>query len=138
MLWPGTNEILNPTAALVGENVWIRVENNRIDYLGNHCFVLVEQPLTVNPLPTIIQPLTVQSCDDDSDGQAPFDLTSANVSLLGSTQLPADFTITYYTTAANAQSATNAIPNPTTFTNATNPQVIFVRIVNNVTGCCEL
>ena len=130
-----TNEILNPTAALVGHNVWIRVENNRVDYLGNHCFVLVEQPLTVNPLPTIIQPLTVQNCDDDSDGQAPFDLTSTTVSLLGSTQLPADFTITYYTTAANAQSATNAIPNPTAFTNATNPQTIFIRVVNNATGC---
>ncbi|MEO5777716.1 MAG: T9SS type B sorting domain-containing protein, partial [Flavobacterium sp.] len=130
-----TNEILNPTAALVGQNVWIRVENNRVDYLGNHCFVLVEQPLTVNPLPTIIQPLTVQNCDDDTDGQAPFDLTSTTVSLLGSTQLPADFTITYYTTASNAQAATNAIPNPTSFTNTTNPQIIYIRVLNNATGC---
>uniref|UniRef100_UPI0025EA0863 T9SS type B sorting domain-containing protein n=1 Tax=Flavobacterium sp. TaxID=239 RepID=UPI0025EA0863 len=131
----GTNEILNPSAALVGNNVWIRVENNRIDYLGNHCFVLVEQPLTVNPLPTIIQPLTIQNCDDDADGQASFDLTSTNVSLLGSTQLPTDFTITYYTTAANAQAAANAIPNPTNFINTINPQIIFVRVVNNATGC---
>ena len=130
-----TNEILNPTAALVGQNIWIRVENNRVDYLGNNCFVLVEQPLTVNPLPTIIQPLTVQNCDDNTDGQAPFNLTSTTASLLGSTQLPADFTITYYTTAANAQSATNAIPNPTNFTNTINPQVIFVRVVNNTTSC---
>lgn len=45
------NEILTPTAAVVGSNVWIRVENNRTDFYGNHCYVLVEQTLTVNPLP---------------------------------------------------------------------------------------
>ncbi|MEO7173456.1 MAG: hypothetical protein ABIW86_11650, partial [Flavobacterium sp.] len=49
-------EFIPPTNALVGTNVWIRVENNRIDYQGNHCYVLVEQPLTVNPLPAIVQP----------------------------------------------------------------------------------
>lgn len=45
------NEILTPTAAVVGGNVWIRVENNYSDYTGNHCYVLVEQPLRVNALP---------------------------------------------------------------------------------------
>lgn len=49
-----TNEILPATAALVGANVWIRVENTRIDYQGNYCYVLVEQPLTINPLPNPI------------------------------------------------------------------------------------
>ena len=47
------NPIVNPSNALVGDvdpneqSVWIRVENNRVDYLGNNCYVLVEQPLTV-------------------------------------------------------------------------------------------
>lgn len=45
------NEIATPTLAVVGGNVWVRVENNRVDFSGNHCYVLVEQPLTVNPLP---------------------------------------------------------------------------------------
>jgi hypothetical protein len=45
------NEITTPTSAVVGTNVWIRVENNRVDYQGNHCYVLVQQPLSVNPLP---------------------------------------------------------------------------------------
>ena len=132
-----TNEILNPTAALVGNNVWIRVENNRVDYFNNKCYVLVEQLLTVYPLPIIIQPLTVQNCDDDTDGIAVFDLTltSTTTSLLGSSQLPANFTITYYTTAADAQSDTNAILNPTNFTNTPNTQIIYIRVVNKGTGC---
>jgi Secretion system C-terminal sorting domain len=50
-----TNEILTPTTALVGSNVWIRVENNRIDYQGNSCFTIVEQPLQVtNPFSPVI------------------------------------------------------------------------------------
>ena len=126
-----TNEIMNPTAALVGHNVWIRVENNRVDYLGYRCFVLVEQPLTVNPLPPTIPVTTVQNCDDDTDGQAPFNLTTTTSSFYGDS----DYTITYYTSAANAQSATNAILNPTNFTNSTNPQIIYIRVVNNATGC---
>ncbi|WP_264520546.1 T9SS type A sorting domain-containing protein [Flavobacterium sp. N1994] len=48
------NEILTPVAALVGSNVWIRVENSYADYLGNHCYVLVEQPLRVYSLPNPI------------------------------------------------------------------------------------
>ncbi|WP_333666700.1 T9SS type B sorting domain-containing protein, partial [Flavobacterium sp.] len=131
----GTNQILNPTNALVGHNVWIRVENTNVDYFGNNCFVLVEQPLTVNPLPTIIQPLTVQNCDTDTDGLALFDLTATTASLLGAGQSASDFTITYYTTAANAQAATNAIQNPSAFTNTINPQIIYIRVVNNTTGC---
>jgi hypothetical protein len=47
------NELIPATAALVGGNVWIRVENNQVDYQGNNCYVLVEQPLTVNPLPVV-------------------------------------------------------------------------------------
>jgi hypothetical protein len=50
----GINEIINPTAALVGYNVWIRVENNAVGYNGIRCFLLVQQPLTVYPLPNPI------------------------------------------------------------------------------------
>jgi hypothetical protein len=45
------NEILTPTIALAGSNVWVRVENNRVDNNDNHCYQLVEQPLTVYPAP---------------------------------------------------------------------------------------
>ena len=130
------NEIVNPTAALVGQNIWIRVENTRVDYLGNHCFVLIEQPLRVNPLPTIIQPIpVVQNCDDNSDGFTVFDLTATTTSLLGNSQLSSDFTISYYTTVANAQFGINAITNASNYTNISNPQNIFIRVVNNITGC---
>jgi len=135
------------TAALVGDvnpaeqSVWIRVENTRVDYQGHNCYVLVEQPLTVNPLPTVVQPLApYRVCDNDADGLAVFDLTDATVTaaILGANQLPADFTITYYLTpqGANPQTNTGETPLPNSYQNVTpNSQNIYIRVVNNATGC---
>jgi gliding motility-associated-like protein len=129
----GTNEIMTPTVALVGNNVWIRVENNRVDYQGHKCFVLVEQPLTVNPLPALVQPLIIQHCETNMNGQSGFDLTA--ISVLANGQLASNYNITYYTSANNAQLAISPISVPNSFTNTTNPQTIYIRVVNKLTGC---
>jgi gliding motility-associated-like protein len=132
-----TGELIPATAALVGANVWIRVENNRVDYQGENCYVLVEQPLTVNPLPIIVQPLTpYRACDDNADGISVFDLTNPDLAeaILGATQLPADFTISYHPTQAAATAGSPTLPN--SYTNVTpNAQDIYIRVVNNATSC---
>ena len=135
-------EIIPATAALVGTNVWIRVENNQVDYQGNKCYVLVEQPLTVNPLPIVVQPLNpYRACDDNTDGIAVFDLTNPQlaIAILGATQLPTDFTISYYLTAVGANPLTNTgeTPLPNSYTNVTSPnaQTIYIRVKNNTMGC---
>ncbi|MDI1273332.1 hypothetical protein, partial [Polaromonas sp.] len=134
-------EFIPPTAALVGGNVFIRVENNRVDYQGNNCYVIVEQALTVNPLPIVVQPLApFRVCDDNADGIADFDFTNPDlaIAILGATQNPADFTITYYLTSAGANPITNTgeTPLPATYTNVTpTSQNVFIRVVNNATGC---
>jgi gliding motility-associated-like protein len=133
------NEIMIPATALVGgliiadQSVWIRVENNRVDYLGNNCYVLVEQLLTVNPLPIVEQPITLRECDDDTDGLATFTLSEMNTALLGTTQAPTDYAVSYHLTLAEAQSGANPLPD--TYINVTNPQTLYVRIENNATGC---
>ena len=135
------SELIPANAALVGTNVWIRVENNRVDYQGNNCYVLVEQPLTVNPLPGVVQPLSpYRACDDNADGIAVFDLTNPLLApaIVAAPQLPADFTISYYLTAAGANPLTNTgeTPLPSSYTNVTpNAQDIYIRVVNNATGC---
>ena len=135
------NEILTPASALVAANVWIRVENTRVDYQGNNCFILVEQPLTVNPLPTVVQPLaSYKVCDNDADGLAVFDLTNPVLAttILGVSQLPADYTISYYLTQLGANPLTNTgeTPLPGSYTNTTpNAQNIYIRVVNKATGC---
>ncbi|UPT71263.1 MAG: T9SS type B sorting domain-containing protein [Flavobacterium sp. JAD_PAG50586_2] len=134
------NELIPANNALVGSNVWIRVENNRVDYLGNHCYVLVEQALTVNPLPTVIQPLApYRMCDDNADGLALFDLANPILAplILGTAttnQQPADYTITYHLTPGNAASGTAPLVSP--YPNVTpTTQNIYIRVVNNATGC---
>ncbi|MDI1318350.1 T9SS type A sorting domain-containing protein [Flavobacterium sp.] len=135
------NEILDPTNALAGDNVFIRVENNRVDYQGNNCYVIVEQALRVNPLPTVVQPLApYRVCDNNGDGIAVFDLTYPALAqvILGPAQLPANFTISYYLTASGANPLTNVgqTPLPSSYSNVTpNSQTIYIRVVNNATGC---
>jgi gliding motility-associated-like protein len=130
-----TNEIANPTAASVGGDVWIRVENNRVDYLGNNCFVLVVQPLTVNPLPIVATIADYQICEADptgtNDGFEVFDLTTQTAALLANNPTPPTYSVVFYEDAA----MTTPITNATTYTNLTNPQVIYVQATNDATGC---
>jgi gliding motility-associated-like protein len=138
------NEIPVPSNALVGANVWIRVENNRVDYQGNHCYVLVEQALSVNPLPQVVQPLApLRVCDDNADGIAQFDLNDPALAplILGTAttgQQPSDYTISYYLSPAGANPFTNTgeAPLASPYTNTTaDTQDIYIRVVNNATGC---
>jgi gliding motility-associated-like protein len=135
------NPITNPTNALVGDvdpneqSVWIRVENNRVDYLGNNCYVLVEQPLTVNPLPTVAAIADYQICEADpsgvNDGFEVFDLTSQITALMANNPTPPTYTVRFYEDAA----LTIPINNASTYTNLTNPQTIYVQITNDATTC---
>ncbi|WP_177731819.1 choice-of-anchor L domain-containing protein [Flavobacterium inviolabile] len=71
----------------------------------------------------------------DASGYATFDLTSNNGIILGSL-VPADHTITFYTSSADAENETNPITAPTTFTNTIQyHQTIYVRVENNASGC---
>lgn len=69
------------------------------------------------------QPSPLSQCD--TNGVSQFDLTSANNEVLGA-QSPADFSVTYYISLNDAETATNALISP--YTNTTNPETIFVRL----------
>jgi gliding motility-associated-like protein len=77
-------------------------------------------------------------CDDinTGDGEEVFDLTANEVLLLnGETGV----TVSYHETAEDADANTNAIVDPTQYTNIATPeQEIYVRITNDVTGCYAL
>ncbi|RXR24687.1 choice-of-anchor L domain-containing protein, partial [Flavobacterium stagni] len=130
-----TNEILTPTTANVNQNVWIRVESNlNIDSFNEHCYVLVEQALTVNPLPTLVQPVAdYQECDDDTDNITAFNLTAwGQANLLTGNTLPlSNYTLSFYEDAA----LTQLIANPNGYLNTSNPQTLYVVATNSTTGC---
>ena len=129
------NELLPATAATVSGDVWIRVENNYIDSNGHKCYVLVQQPLTVNPLPTVEPIAPYKVCDLNTSGFAYFDLSTQTPLLLGTNQLVSNFTVSYYATLAGAQSGTGALPTTHWQNTVAYNQPIYVRVVNNATGC---
>ena len=129
------NELLPATAATVSGDVWIRVENNFVDSDGHKCYKLVKQQLTVNPLPTVVLIGPYKVCDLNTSGFAYFDLSTQTPLLLGTNQLVSNFTVSYYTTLAGAQSGTGALPTMHWQNTVAYNQTIYVRVVNNATGC---
>jgi gliding motility-associated-like protein len=89
-----------------------------------------------NPTPTpsdLLPDLVL--CDDvnTGDGVETFDLTQNEALLLNG---EAGVTPTYHTSAVDADSGANAIPDPTAHVNTASPlEDIYVRVENDVTGC---
>ncbi|MFP5436993.1 MAG: T9SS type B sorting domain-containing protein, partial [Bacteroidia bacterium] len=137
----GTNPITNLTdytnvnAALTGgvQIIYVRVSN------ATGCFDVEEVRLVAHPVPVATDPLEAYHvCDDgasDTDGVATFNLNSYNTTVLNTIN-PADFTVTYHTTRAEAEAGTPVIATPGTYQSATGS--VFVRVTNNVTGCYDL
>ena len=114
-----------------GQTIYVRV-----GYEHSSCASIIPLQLIVSPTPAIKRPTPLMVCDADNNGIALFDLTLKNTEILNG--LPAaDYTFTYHTTAANAQQGTNAIPNPTSYSNQSTGTV-YVRVTNNATGCFKV
>ena len=83
--------------------------------------------VTAGPVPDYI------ICDDPSnDGIEVFDLTNLNAAALGN-QDPTAFTVTYYASQFDAVNNVNPLV-ASNYTNTTNPQLIFIRVIDNATG----
>lgn len=84
--------------------------------------------------PTAGQPNDLVQCSDTDT--ACFDLTS-NIPVLLNTLNPAEYTVTYHISQADAQSGNNPITTTTTFC-AANGQIIYARLENNSTNQYQL
>ncbi|RCW92243.1 T9SS type A sorting domain-containing protein [Winogradskyella arenosi] len=119
------------------QTIYIRLEDS---VTGNFDTTLVN--LIINPFPQAIQPTSLNLCDDigevPGDGITVFDLTVKDAEITGGN---ADWSVDYYETNADAQAQTNAIANPTVYTNNSvngspaNPQTLFVVVTDTNTGC---
>lgn len=124
---------------------WLTVNN------GETYFLIIDRPVgssnfsltwtgtaTFNEPPTFQNPtataLNIEECDIDAiqDESTAFNLTQ-NTSIIIGTQT--DVAVTYHTDLNDALIGQNEILTPTSFTNTVNPQTIFARITNTLTGC---
>lgn len=134
-------QITNPVAYSTGSTtVYVRVEN------ANGCFVTV--PLNITVSVTQIPPGTLYAfftCDDyvdavnnDYDGIATFDFSSATASIQALLPTTGTYTIKYYKTQADALAEINEIINTTAYRNTGFPNVqdIWVRVDSDTNNDC--
>lgn len=85
------------------------------------------------PLVRVNEPDSMLSCRDDGIDTDTFNLTDQNSQILGN-QDPNDYTITYHLTQFEADSGNNPLPEP--YTNVSNPQTIYAKVVHNSLNVC--
>ncbi|MDB2657972.1 T9SS type B sorting domain-containing protein [Flavobacteriaceae bacterium] len=119
------------------ETIFVRVENNL-----SGCFTAQTSfDIIVNPLPVANFVEDLEICDDNTDGSAQngfsqsFDLELQTAGILG-TQDPAQFTVTYHASLADAQAGVLPLGSP--FSNSVPfSQIIYARVYNSLTGCAN-
>ncbi|MCK7589824.1 choice-of-anchor L domain-containing protein, partial [Subsaxibacter sp. CAU 1640] len=132
----GSNPISSPFLNTVNpQPIFVRLESS-----GNaNCITVSTNPvfnLIVNDRAIANQPNDLFICDDSSnDGFGQFDLTQQSSVILGS-QPSTDYTVEYYESMVDAEAGNNPITNLANYTNTSNPQIIYVRIFENITSDC--
>jgi len=76
----------------------------------------------------LVEPPNIEFCFPFNN--TTFDLTTQTPIVLGSLT-PSNYTVTYHLNQSAALAGTNAISNPASYINATNPQVIYIRVTEN-------
>ena len=111
----------NFTNTVPDQSVFVRV----VDLNG--CFNVVEVILDVNNGPETA-PQNYPVCDDNGDGIAVFNLETEAPNLL--TGAVGSIVMEYFLDAA----LTTPIPNPATFENTTNPQIVYITFIDPALG----
>ena len=108
-----------------------------VDNNSTSCFGVVEFDLVVNPLPEV-QNTVLEQCDEDGvpDGLTEYNLTQAEPDIVVSGNT-AGLTFTYHLTLVDAQANVNP-QNPAPFANTVNPQIVYVRVEDDATGCFNI
>lgn len=114
------------------QTIFVRVASTN----DTGCFDTTAFNIVVNLNPLADQqPSDLQLCDDLSgDEIETFDLTLVEPEITGAQNF-ADVVFTYYTSQTDAENDVNSITTPAAYSNLTNPETIFARIENSITGC---
>ena len=114
------------------QTVWYRVDTNGND---NFCNNIGSFEVEVVDGPEIFDPVPFTQCGDLDDNGVPtavFNLTLKNDEITGGA---AGLNVQYFETQADATANTAPITGVQTYTNTSNPQIIFVRVIDSNSGC---
>ncbi|MCB0445653.1 MAG: T9SS type B sorting domain-containing protein, partial [Gelidibacter sp.] len=123
------NLYTNTTA--YNQTVFVRIENNN----NTNCYTTGSFTITINDAP-IANNTTLIQCDEDGipEGFTIFNFNQIVDDITGG--FP-DRTVNYYLSQNDAINATNEI-NGDAFHNFFNPQTIYAKVTNDVTGCYNI
>lgn len=116
------------TATTTPQTVFISV----VDPTGTTCPYVANTDLVITPPPQLAAPDPLIVCDISNNRTETVDLTLRNSDIVNGLPVTA-FNFSYYRTAANRSSSTNALP--TTYTLNNTSELIFVRVTDIATGC---
>lgn len=118
------------------ERIWVRI----VSTLGNDCLANGNFiTLNTNIVPVANVATDLESCDNNDDGDdtngigVQFDLESQSSLIRETGVVATDFPITYHLSKSDADSGNNPISSP--YTNTTNGETIYARVLNATTGC---
>lgn len=124
---------------------WIDAEDDDIYYLiidrphgASNFYLEWTGTATFHDVPQFLNPddigLDMSQCDNDGtfDERYVFDLTVYNEMFIGE---QTDVDLSFHLNLNDVTIGENALDNPENFTNSANPQTIYLRMTNTVTGC---
>jgi gliding motility-associated-like protein len=122
------------------QTIYVRIENEETgcyDLYNSSNDVNNTFTLTVEPLPEANPPTDLQICDDNYDNdpfpQNVFDLTVKEAEIAGVTIVPDNLEFSYFETQSDLDNGINQIENPSSYTNLSQPQDIFVKVTDTST-----
>jgi len=96
------------------------------------CIISDEILVEFLELPIANMPPNLVGCSI-GNSTAVFNLPDNDLPILGDTQSPADFTVTYHLTEQDAIDGVNPLVSP--YTSVSDPQTVYAQVTNVVTGC---
>ncbi len=123
------------------QTIYVLVATNVGNPTAKSCYQIVELKLSVNPLPALGVNGVIKdfvACVVGSTGVHTFTLSDHNINVIASGLTPSDYTFTYYDSQVNAEGGTATGLLTNSYTNTSNPEPIWVRVVNNTTTCVNV
>ncbi|WP_121666722.1 T9SS type B sorting domain-containing protein [Mesonia aquimarina] len=106
----------------------------RVTNTDTGCYAVTPVALETTPQPTAPSVAPITTCDTEAlDGITTIDLTQRSADFQ---ENQPDTDLAYFESQGDADNNTNAITDPTAYTNTSNPQVIYVRISNSSLPNC--
>ncbi|MGB3592164.1 MAG: choice-of-anchor L domain-containing protein [Nonlabens sp.] len=115
------------------QQLFVRVED------PDGCFKIEEIRLGVIERPIVNVVDASVACDVDGDledGFTSFDLDTRQEEIVGPRRFNSD--VTWFTSLEDAENDIDPIADSTDFTNTANPQIVFLKLTNRITGCFNI